>query len=94
MCQTVDTLMSQFEVEEKGFSPPELKALILHQNISKLGQGKTDLGRTHLTLHETDTGDALRCTSGPHSQQEVTDKFLPAVQFFLPVVHGQPWLLL
>ncbi len=57
---TVDTLMRQFGVEEEGFSPRELKAArhLLHQNISVYSQGETELGRTHLTLHGIDTGDA------------------------------------
>lgn len=56
----VDMLMSPFGVEEKGFSPGELEAIrqLLHHNTSVFSQGKTDLGRTHLTLHKIDTGEA------------------------------------
>lgn len=41
---TVETLMSQFGMEEKGFSKVELKAVrqLLHKNITVFSQGETD----------------------------------------------------
>lgn len=75
---TVETLMSQFGVDDRGFSQGELKAIrqLFQQNISVFSRGETDLGRTHLTPHKIDTGDAKPIKMHPrrvplHLQQEV-----------------------
>lgn len=66
-------LVSQFGVGDK-----EAVKQLLHRNLSVFSRGETDLGRTHLTMHGIDTGDAKPVKLPPrriplHLQQEVTD---------------------
>lgn len=77
---TVDSLMSQFGVGDKGLSVEQTEAVkqLLHRNLSVFSRGETDLGRTHLTMHEIDTGEAKPIKLPPrrvplHLQQEVAD---------------------
>lgn len=77
---TVDTLVNYFGLGQRGFSVEQLKAVkeLVHKNMSVFSCGETDLGRTHLTLHEIDTGDAKPVKMHPrrvprHLQQEVAD---------------------
>lgn len=57
---TVSTLMKQFGLEDRGFSEEQLKSVrqLLFRNFSVFSCGEDDLGRTHLTMHDIDTGDA------------------------------------
>lgn len=52
--RTVDGLMSQFGVGDKGLSVLQTEAVkqLLHRNLSVFSRGETDLGRTHLTWME------------------------------------------
>ena len=77
---SVDALMAQFGLEEKELSPTELRSVkdLLQRHAPIFSTGETDLGRTHRTLHQIDTGDARPIKMAPrrvplHLQQEVTD---------------------
>ena len=55
----LDSLLSETGVEARGLSVEPIQAVkqLLHRNFSVVSQGETDLGRTHLTMHEIDTGE-------------------------------------
>lgn len=75
-----DALLNEFSLGEKGLTPAQLKSVhgLLQRHAGVFSTGDTDLGRTHLTMHQIDTGDAKPIKMGPrrvplHIQQEVSD---------------------
>lgn len=77
---SVDALLAQLGIKEKSLVPLELRSVrdLLHQNLPVFSTGNTDLGRTKLTLHQIDTGDAKPVKLPPrrvplHLQKEVAD---------------------
>lgn len=77
---TADRLMTHFGLHQRGFAPADLTDIytLLQKNVSVFSTGEGDLGRTHLTLHKIDTGDAQPIKLPPrrvpiHLQQEVSD---------------------
>ena len=95
---TVDSLMSQFGVESKGLSPEQTQAAkqLLHRHLPVFSQGETDLGRTHLTMHEIETGDARPLKLPPrriplHLQQEVTDNLKQMLDSGIIRPSCSPW---
>lgn len=95
---TVDTLMSQFGVEEKGLVAEQLKSVrqLLYKNLAVFSQGETDLGRTNLTPHEIDTGDAKPIKMHPrrvplHLQQEVTQTLKQMLDSGIISPSCSPW---
>lgn len=77
---TVDCLVSQFGLKDRGFDSIQMQAVeeLLSRNASVFSKGDTDLGRTHLALHKIDTGSAQPIKLPPrrvplHLQQEVAE---------------------
>lgn len=77
---TVDELITHFGFHQKGLAPGELKSIhdLLQKNMSVFSTGEGDLGRTHLTMHQIDTGDAKPVKLPPrrvpiHLQHEVSE---------------------
>ncbi|XP_020557415.2 retroviral-like aspartic protease 1 [Oryzias latipes] len=77
---TVSALMQQFGLEDRGFSEEQLKSVRqrLSHHRSVFSCGEHDLGRTYLTIHEINTGDAKPIKMHPrrvplHLQQEVAE---------------------
>lgn len=77
---SVEGLLRQFGLEQKGFDAAQLQGIrdLLYRNISVFSCGDTDLGRTRLTSHRIDTGDAAPVKLPPrrvplHLQKEVGD---------------------
>ena len=75
-----DSLVREFGLDEKGLSPAELQSVLdlLNKHAAVFSTSDTDLGRTHLTMHQIDTGAAKPVKMGPrrvplHLQQEVSD---------------------
>ena len=95
---TAETLMRQFDVGEKGFAPDEVTAI--KQSLNKyrdvFSRGETDLGRTHLTSHKIDTGDAQPIKMHPrrvplHLQQEVTNNLTQMLANGIISPSCSPW---
>lgn len=55
---TADTLLVHLGLHQKALETPDLAAIwdLPHWNLSVFSLGDNDLGRTHLTLHQIDTG--------------------------------------
>ncbi|KAL7880300.1 hypothetical protein SRHO_G00025540 [Serrasalmus rhombeus] len=77
---TIDDLVAQLRLDEKGFTSSQVRAIrgLLGDNFSVFSRNEADLGRTHLTFHEIDTGLAKPVKLAPrrvplHLQQEVSD---------------------
>lgn len=77
---SVDKLIAHFGLHQKNFTPSDLRDIreLLQRNMSVFSEGEGDLGRTHLTLHQIDTGDAKPVKLPPrrvplHLQHEVAD---------------------
>lgn len=75
-----NSLIKELGLEERGLSPAQLQSVydLLHRHASVFSTSDTDLGRTHLTTHSIDTGDAKPIKMVPrrvplHLQQEVAD---------------------
>ena len=76
-----DSLIKELGLEEKGLSPAQLQSVhsLLQRHSAIFSTGDSDLGRTHLTTHQIDTGNAKPIKMGPrrvplHIQQEVSDE--------------------
>lgn len=76
---TTDTLFTHLGLHQKGFEARELSAIsdLLCKNLSVFTSEENDLGRTHLTLHQIDTGEAKPVKLPPrwvplHLQHEVS----------------------
>lgn len=74
------TLLENLGIHQKGFETLELTAIrdLLYRNLSVFISGDNDLGRTHLTLHQIDTGEAKPVKLPPrrvplHLQHEVSE---------------------
>lgn len=95
---TVDQLMTYFEFHQKGFTPAELKNIhdLLQKNMSVFSVGEGDLGRTHLTLHQIDTGDAKPVKLPPrripiHLQHEVSEHLKQMLTNDIIQPSNSPW---
>ena len=95
---TIEALMNQFGVADKGLGTEELSAVkqLLSKNISVFSRGDTDLGRTALTPHEIDTGDAKPIKMHPrrvplHLQQEVADNLKQMLDSGVISPSCSPW---
>lgn len=80
MSWCVDALVSQLGLDDRGLSSVEVKAVheLLQRHKGVFSQGDNDLGRTHMTRHQIDTGTAKPIRMHPrrvplHLQQEVAD---------------------
>lgn len=76
----LEDLIGELGLNDRGFEPGQLQAIrqLFSQNLSVFSVSDAILGRTHLTLHEIDIGDARPIKMAPrrvllHLQQEVTD---------------------
>lgn len=77
---TPDALLTQFGLECRGFTTTQLQAVreLLCDHFSVFSRDDSDLGRTHLTRHQIDTGQARPIKMAPrrvplHLQQEVAE---------------------
>lgn len=77
---TSDSLMAQFGLDNKGLTKTQLQAVreLFNNNVSVFSRDDSDLGRTHLTHHQIDTGQARPIKMAPrrvplHLQQEVSE---------------------
>lgn len=64
---SVNTIVVQFSLEKRGFKCAELHSIreLLHRHTSVFSTGDTDLGQTHLTMHQIDTGNAKPIKMAP-----------------------------
>lgn len=77
---SVEDLFQQFQLGDKGFSNREVCSIrdLLQRHASVFSSGDADLGRTHLTCHQINTGSARPNKMPPrrvpiHLQQEVNN---------------------
>lgn len=77
---TDEVLLQNLGLNNRGLEPTQLQAVqeLLSNYLSVFSKSDTDLGRTHRTLHQIDTGDAKPIKLAPHRvplhlQQEVAD---------------------
>lgn len=77
---TAEVLLQNLGLNNRGLEPTQLQAVqeLLSNYLTVFSKSDTDLGRTHRTLHQIDTGDAKPIKLAPrrvplHLQQEVAD---------------------
>lgn len=77
---SVGALLSQFGIQERGLGSVEMRSVheLLQRHLPVFSTGDNDLGRTHLTWHQIDTGEARPVKLPPrrvplHLQSEVAD---------------------
>lgn len=94
----VDTLLRHLGLHQKGFEALELAAIrdLLLRNLSAFSTGDHDLGRTHRTLHQIDTGDAKPVKLPPrrvplHLQQEVSEHLKQMLDNDIVQPSCSPW---
>lgn len=95
---SVDKLIAHFGLLDRNLAPSELTAIrdMLRKNMSVFSEGEGDLGRTHLTLHQIDTGDAMPVKLPPrrvplHLQQEVSDHLKQMLENNIIQPSCSPW---
>ena len=95
---SVDSLLSHLGLHQKGFEVQELAAVrdLLRRNLSVFSTGDHDLGRTHLTLHQIDTGNAKPVKLPPrriplHLQQEVAEHLKEMLDHDIVQPSHSPW---
>lgn len=77
---STDSLIKEFGLRNRGFNTADIQGIygLLSTNLSVFSRDDNDLGTTHLTFYEIDTGQAPPIKMAPrqvplHLQQEVTD---------------------
>ena len=95
---TADTLLVHLGLHQKALETPDLVAIrgMLHRNLSVFSFGDDDLGRTHLTLHQIDTGEARPVKLPPrrvplHLQNEVSDHLKQMLENDIVQPSHSPW---
>ena len=94
----VDTLLTHLGLHQKGFEPLKMAAIrdLLLGNVSVFSTGDHVLGRTHLTLHQIDTGEAKPIKLLPrrvplHLQQEVSENLKQMLDHDIVQPSHSPW---
>lgn len=95
---SVDTLLTQLGLNHKGFEAQEMAAIrdLLLRNLTVFSKGDHDLGRTHFTLHQIDTGGAKPVKLPPrrvplHLQQEVSEHLKQMLDNDIVQPSHSPW---
>lgn len=95
---SADMLLEHLGLHQKGLETSELAAIreLLYRNLSVFSSGDNDLGRTHLTLHQIDTGGARPVKLPPrcvllHLQHEVSEHLRQMLENDIVQPSPSPW---